>query len=61
MGAATSLEAGTDTIFTGVLSAVEKDLVANGFDKSYAQSFQSEYEATKEARRSSIIDKAMGN
>jgi ABC-type cobalt transport system substrate-binding protein len=61
MDAATSLEAGTDSIFNGVLAAVENDLVANGFDKSYAQSFKSEYEATKEARRSGIIDKAMGN
>lgn len=61
MGAATSLEAGTDSIFNGVLAAVETDLAANGFDKSYAQSFKSEYEATKEARRSSIIDKALGN
>jgi len=61
MGAATSLEAGTDSIFNGVLAAVENDLVANGFDKSYAQSFKSEYEATKEARRSGIIDKALGN
>jgi ABC-type cobalt transport system substrate-binding protein len=61
MDAATSLEAGTDSIFNGVLAAVENDLVANGFDKSYAQSFKSDYEAAKEARRSGIIDKATGN
>ena len=60
MGAAEGLEANTDTIFNGVLAAVEKDLVANGFDKSYAQSFKDEYEATKKARRDSIISKALG-
>lgn len=60
MGAAEGLEASTDTIFNGVLAAVEKDLVANGFDKSYAQSFKDEYEATKKARRDSIISKALG-
>ena len=60
MGAAEGLEANTDAVFKGVLAAVERDLVANGFDKSYAQSFKEEYEATKKARRDSIISKAMG-
>ena len=60
MDAASGLEANTDSIFNGVLSVVEKELQANGFDKSYAQSFKTEYEATKEARRSNIINKALG-
>ncbi|MEK5214635.1 hypothetical protein [Psychrobacillus sp. FSL H8-0487] len=60
MAAAEGLEGNTDTIFNGVLAAVEKDLAANGFDKSYANSFKSEYEATKKARRDSIISKALG-
>lgn len=60
MAAAKELEASTDNIFNGVLGAVEKDLVANGFDKSYAQSFQKEYEATKKARRDSLLNKALG-
>ncbi|QUG40580.1 hypothetical protein KD050_14910 [Psychrobacillus sp. INOP01] len=60
MAAAEGLEANTDTIFNGVLAAVEKDLVANGFDKSYAKSFKDEYEATKKARRDSILSKALG-
>lgn len=60
MAAAEGLEANTDTIFNGVLAAVEKDLVANGFDKSYAKSFKDEYEATKKARRDGILSKALG-
>lgn len=60
MAAAEGLEANTDTIFNGVLAAVEKDLEANGFDKSYAKSFKDEYEATKKARRDSILSKALG-
>lgn len=59
--AANDLEASTDTIFQAVMQAVEKDLVANGFDKSYAQSFKDEYEATKKARRDSLLSKALEN
>ena len=60
MGAANNLEASTDSVFNGVVKLVEKDLVANGFDKSYAQSFKDEYEAKKKARRDSILSKALG-
>ena len=59
MSAANGLEANTDTIFNAVIGAVEKDLAANGYDKSYAQSFRDEYEATKKARRDSILSRAM--
>lgn len=59
-GAASGLEAQTDAVFNGVLIAVEQDLMANGFDKAYAQSFKDEYEAKKKARRDSLIGKAMG-
>ncbi|MFJ7970208.1 hypothetical protein [Psychrobacillus sp. NPDC096389] len=61
MTAASDLEANTDTIFQAVLDAVEKDLAANGYDKSYAQSFKDEYEATKKARRDNLLSKALGN
>lgn len=61
MSVANNLEASTDTVFQAVLQAVEKDLVANGFDKSYAQSFKEEYEATKKAQRDSLLSKAMEN
>lgn len=59
MSAANGLEANTDTIFNAVIGAVEKDLAANGYDKSYAQSFRDEYEATKKARRDGILSKAL--
>jgi len=60
MAAAKDLETSTDAVFYGVLAVVEKDLVANGFDKSYAKSFKEEYEATKKARRDSLLNKALG-
>ncbi|MDI2587678.1 hypothetical protein OR571_11275 [Psychrobacillus sp. NEAU-3TGS] len=59
--AAGDLEASTDTVFHAVIGAVEKDLAANGYDKSYAQSFKDEYEATKKARRDGILKKALGS
>lgn len=59
MTAANGLENNTDTIFNAVILAVEKDLIANGYDKSYAQSFRDEYEATKKARRDSILSEAL--
>ena len=60
VGAANGLEAQTDAVFNGVISAVQKDLTANGYDKSYAQSFIDEYNAKKKARRDSLLSKAMG-
>ncbi|MEI4768800.1 hypothetical protein WAX74_03885 [Psychrobacillus sp. FJAT-51614] len=60
MTAAKDLEGSTDTIFEAVLTAVENDLSANGYDESYAQSLKDEYEATKKARRDSIMSKALG-
>ena len=60
MSAAEGLEAQTDAVFNGVVSSLEKDLQANGFDKSYSKSVRDEYEAQKKARRDSILSKAMG-
>lgn len=60
MSAAKSLEAQTDAVFDGVVRALERDLQANGYDKSYAQSVRDEYAATKKARRESILSKAVG-
>jgi len=59
MGAASGLEARTDAVFAGVINAVEKDLVANGYDKSYAQSFVEDYNAKKKARRDSLLSKVV--
>ncbi|PIC67972.1 hypothetical protein CSV78_04045 [Sporosarcina sp. P16a] len=60
MSAANSLESQTDAVFNGVVSSLEKDLQANGYDKSYSQSIRDEYAAQKKARRDSIMSKAMG-
>jgi len=57
--AAAELEARTDKVFYQVIAVIEKELVANGYGKSHAQSFVSQYEAEKEARRSSLLDRAM--
>lgn len=60
VGAANGLEANTDAVFAGVIKAVEKDLVAGGYDKSYAQSLVDDYNAKKKARKDSLLNKAMG-
>ena len=60
MKAAEGLEAQTDAVFNGVVKSLEKDLQANGYDKSYSKSMKDEYAAQKKARRDSIMSKAMG-
>ncbi len=60
VGAANGLEARTDAVFAGVIKAVEKDLVANGYDKSYAQNLVDDYDAKKKERKDSLLNKAMG-
>lgn len=59
MSAASELEGRTDVVFYQMVSVVEKELEKNGFSKSHAKSFISEYEASKEARRKALLDKAM--
>lgn len=59
MGAANSLESQTDATFNKLIGALEGELQRNGYDKSYAQSFRDQYNSEKEARRNSIIKKAM--
>ncbi|GKV66237.1 MULTISPECIES: hypothetical protein [unclassified Sporosarcina] len=60
MSAANGLEAQTDAVFEGVVGALERDLQANGYDKSYSQSVRDEYAAKKKASRESLLNKAMG-
>jgi len=60
VGAANGLEARTDAVFAGVIKAVEKDLVANGYDKSYSKNLVDDYNAKKKARKDSLLNKAMG-
>lgn len=59
MNSSSSLEASTDAAFENLMKAVEADLVANGFNKSEAQSFRTEYEQAKEQRRSTLMKKAL--
>lgn len=60
VAAANGLEARTDAVFAGVIKAVEKDLVASGYDKSYSKSLVDDYNAKKKARKDSLLNKAMG-
>ncbi|MBD7909406.1 hypothetical protein [Sporosarcina gallistercoris] len=60
MGAAKSMEAQTDGAFNSVMKALENELHANGYDKSYAKNFRSDYEARKKNLRTELMNKAMG-
>lgn len=60
VGAANGLEARTDAVFAGVIKAVERDLVASGYDKSYSKNLVDDYNAKKKARKDSLLNKAMG-
>lgn len=55
--AAAGLETSTDAVFNALYAALQQELKANGFSASYAQSFKEEYEASKEARRNSVLSK----
>lgn len=59
MGAAKGIESATDSTVNVVVGLVEKDLQKNGFDKSYAQTFEEEYNAMKESLRAEMMDKAL--
>ncbi|WP_303964768.1 hypothetical protein [Sporosarcina ureae] len=61
MSSIAGLEAQTDSTFNGIMSSLEKDLQANGYDKSNSQSLRDEYEAKKSARRDSMQSEIMGN
>ena len=60
VSAANGLEARTDSVFAGVIKAVEKDLVVNGYDKSSSKNLVDDYNAAKKARKDSLLNKAMG-
>lgn len=57
--AASELEGRTDKVFYQIISVIEKELKANGLAESHAQSFVSQYEAEKEARRDALLNKAV--
>ncbi|WP_052245882.1 hypothetical protein [Sporosarcina sp. ZBG7A] len=60
MGAAKSMEAQTDGAFNSVMNALENELKANGYDKSYAKSFRTDYEARKKSLQTELMNKALG-
>ncbi|PID05909.1 MULTISPECIES: hypothetical protein [unclassified Sporosarcina] len=61
MSSIAGLEAQTDAEFNGIMSSLERDLQANGHNKSSSQSMRDEYEAQKNARRNSMQSEIMGN
>lgn len=54
--AANRLETNTNTVFNSVLAVVQEDLKKNGYAEGYADSFRSDYEERKAARRASILN-----
>jgi len=55
MGAANSVEASTDAAVNALVEIVKQDLKKNGFTDTYADSFITEYEATKAALRGEML------
>ncbi|KMY51869.1 hypothetical protein [Peribacillus loiseleuriae] len=51
------LEGNTDAAFHTIFSALQNDLKKNGYSSSEANSFKEEYEATKKARESALLNK----
>jgi hypothetical protein len=56
--AAEALESKTDSAFSTIYSALEKDLKKNGFSASHAKSFEEEYESAKKSRETALLRKA---
>lgn len=59
IGAADTLEASTDAVFNSIMTIIESELAANGFNKEHADSFRDEYNAQKEQRRNALMNKAL--
>lgn len=57
--AAAELEGRTDKVFYQIVGVIENELKANNLAESHVQSFVTQYEKEKEARRSALLDKAM--
>lgn len=58
--AAANLEASTDAAFYSTLSVVQNVFVANGFNKSYAADYETQYKQRKADRRSELMSKVTG-
>lgn len=59
-GAAANLEAATDAAFYSTLAVVQNVFVANGFNKSNAADYETQYKARKAERRSELMSKVTG-
>lgn len=59
-GAATSVEAKTDSAFNSLYNAMKSELSANGLSTSTAEEYKQQYEAAKEARKSELLSKVTG-
>lgn len=58
--AAANLEASTDAAFYSTLAVVQNVFVANGFNKSYAADYETQYKQRKADRRSELMSKVTG-
>lgn len=58
--AAANLEASTDAAFYSTLAVVQNVFVANGFNKSYAADYETQYKQRKAERRSELMSKVTG-
>jgi ABC-type cobalt transport system substrate-binding protein len=52
------LESKTDSTFNYIYNALEKELKENGYSGSHAKVFREQYEETKKARESALLNKA---
>lgn len=59
-GAASSVEAKTDSAFNSLYKSMTSELKANGLSTSAADEYKAEYEATKEGMRSELMSKVTG-
>jgi len=58
--AAANLEASTDAAFYSTLAVVQNVFVANGFNKSYAADYETQYKERKAERRSELMSQVTG-
>lgn len=58
--AAANLEASTDAAFYSTLAVVQNVFVANGFNKSYAADYETQYKQRKAERRSELMSQVTG-
>lgn len=55
-GASASMESSIDGAFAALYAVVQKDLQANGYDPSHAESFKTQYDAAKSSLKSQLLN-----